>query len=55
MVAPLFNLLIGKNEEIRTREDLELPLIDLITIETATNYFSQQNKIGEGGFGPVYK
>ncbi|RZC46372.1 hypothetical protein C5167_039324 [Papaver somniferum] len=45
----------GKNEEIRTQEDLELPLIDLITIETATNYFSQQNKIGEGGFGPVYK
>ncbi|XP_026392412.1 G-type lectin S-receptor-like serine/threonine-protein kinase At4g27290 isoform X1 [Papaver somniferum] len=45
----------GKNEEIHTQEDLELPLIDLTTIETATNYFSQQNKIGEGGFGPVYK
>lgn len=24
-------------------------------IETATNYFSTANKIGEGGYGPVYK
>ncbi|KAJ8526622.1 hypothetical protein K7X08_029099 [Anisodus acutangulus] len=24
-------------------------------IETATNYFDQSNKIGEGGYGPVYK
>ncbi|PIN05590.1 Serine/threonine protein kinase [Handroanthus impetiginosus] len=36
-------------------EDLELPLFDLATILNATNYFSPQNKIGEGGFGPVYK
>ncbi|PIN27217.1 Serine/threonine protein kinase [Handroanthus impetiginosus] len=36
-------------------EDLELPVFDLVTILNATNYFSPQNKIGEGGFGPVYK
>ncbi|KAL8107291.1 hypothetical protein AgCh_023917 [Apium graveolens] len=36
-------------------EDLELPLIDLLTIEKATNYFSMNNILGEGGFGPVYK
>ncbi|KAL8128383.1 hypothetical protein AgCh_015101 [Apium graveolens] len=36
-------------------EDLELPLIDLLTIEKATNYFSVNNILGEGGFGPVYK
>lgn len=24
-------------------------------IETATDYFAQANKIGEGGYGPVYK
>ncbi|KAH0646980.1 hypothetical protein KY284_034864 [Solanum tuberosum] len=24
-------------------------------IESATNYFAQSNKIGEGGYGPVYK
>lgn len=39
----------------RRNEDLELPLLDLITLETATNNFSHTNKIGEGGFGPVYK
>ncbi|KAM5586615.1 hypothetical protein ABKV19_005509 [Rosa sericea] len=37
------------------REDLELPLFDLITIANATNDFSSSNKLGEGGFGPVYK
>ncbi|XP_062082927.1 G-type lectin S-receptor-like serine/threonine-protein kinase At4g27290 [Humulus lupulus] len=36
-------------------EDLELPLFDLHTISTATNNFSERNKLGEGGFGPVYK
>ena len=29
---------------------------DLSTFRTATNkYFSNTNKLGEGGFGPVYK
>ncbi|PIM98910.1 Serine/threonine protein kinase [Handroanthus impetiginosus] len=37
------------------REDLELPLFDLGTIAAATNHFSVENLIGEGGFGPVYK
>uniref|UniRef100_UPI0005C8F3E7 G-type lectin S-receptor-like serine/threonine-protein kinase At4g27290 n=1 Tax=Fragaria vesca subsp. vesca TaxID=101020 RepID=UPI0005C8F3E7 len=37
------------------REDLELPLFDLTTIANATNNFSSSNKLGEGGFGPVYK
>ncbi|KAI3912732.1 hypothetical protein MKW92_039044 [Papaver armeniacum] len=43
------------NADERQKEDLELPLFDLITIETATNNFSHTNKIGEGGYGPVYK
>ncbi|XWS09903.1 hypothetical protein CRYUN_Cryun39dG0029600 [Craigia yunnanensis] len=37
------------------KEDLELPLFDFATIARATNNFSAQNKIGEGGFGPIYK
>lgn len=37
------------------KEDLELPFFDLPTIAKATNNFSMDNKIGEGGFGAVYK
>jgi hypothetical protein len=34
---------------------LELPLFQFTTIAKATNGFSFNNKLGEGGFGPVYK
>ncbi|XP_061336850.1 G-type lectin S-receptor-like serine/threonine-protein kinase At4g27290 [Gastrolobium bilobum] len=37
------------------QEDLELPLFNLATIVHATNNFSTDNKLGQGGFGPVYK
>ncbi|XP_061350020.1 G-type lectin S-receptor-like serine/threonine-protein kinase At4g27290 [Gastrolobium bilobum] len=37
------------------QEDFELPLFDLATIVNATNNFSTESKLGEGGFGPVYK
>jgi hypothetical protein len=37
------------------KEDMELPIFDLATIVTATDNFSNYNKLGEGGFGPVYK
>ena len=33
----------------------ELPFFSLIKIAEATNNFNIDNKIGEGGFGPVYK
>lgn len=42
-----------KNES--SKEDLELPTFDLATILDATDNFSLNQKIGEGGFGPVYK
>ncbi|KAJ0256791.1 G-type lectin S-receptor-like serine/threonine-protein kinase [Hirschfeldia incana] len=41
-------------EEDQGRE-WELPLFELNTIVTATNNFAFLNKLGEGGFGPVYK
>jgi hypothetical protein len=33
----------------------ESPHIDLASILAATNNFSDSNKLGQGGFGPVYK
>jgi len=36
-------------------EDFEQPLFDLASVEHATNYFSNHNKLGEGGFGQVYR
>ncbi|XP_016460247.1 G-type lectin S-receptor-like serine/threonine-protein kinase At4g27290 [Nicotiana tabacum] len=36
-------------------EDFELPLFDLFILTKATDNFSFENKIGEGGFGQVYK
>ncbi|GAY52981.1 hypothetical protein CUMW_146070 [Citrus unshiu] len=35
-------------------EDLELPLFELAAISNATDNFSINNKLGEGGFRPVY-
>ncbi|CAL5095567.1 unnamed protein product [Urochloa decumbens] len=40
------------DEEMRSSESL---LYDLNTLRAATNNFSEENKLGEGGFGPVYK
>lgn len=33
----------------------ELRVIDLATIRAATNEFSDVNKLGQGGFGTVFK
>ncbi|KAJ4823215.1 hypothetical protein Tsubulata_013989 [Turnera subulata] len=44
-----------KSRTEETKEDLELPMFDLTTIVSATDNFSSGNKLGEGGFGPVYK
>ena len=36
------------------RDDLDLPLFDLPTLHQATENFAKKNKIGQGGFRPVY-
>ncbi|CAI9756911.1 unnamed protein product [Fraxinus pennsylvanica] len=36
-------------------KDYELPLFRTSTISKATNNFSANNKLGQGGYGPVYK
>ncbi|KHN19795.1 G-type lectin S-receptor-like serine/threonine-protein kinase SD1-1 [Glycine soja] len=40
---------------ILRREDMDLPTFELSAIAKATDNFSSRNKLGEGGFGPVYK
>ncbi|XP_010538687.1 PREDICTED: receptor-like serine/threonine-protein kinase SD1-8 isoform X2 [Tarenaya hassleriana] len=37
------------------REEIELPLFELEVIAMATENFSDSNKLGQGGFGSVYK
>ncbi|OMO99887.1 S-locus glycoprotein [Corchorus olitorius] len=34
---------------------IDVPFLDFETILTATDNFSDENKLGKGGFGPVYK
>ncbi|PNX73071.1 G-type lectin S-receptor-like serine/threonine-protein kinase [Trifolium pratense] len=43
-----------EGEYERHENDMDLPLLNLSTIIIATDNFSEKNKIGEGGFGPVY-
>ncbi|KAH1247648.1 G-type lectin S-receptor-like serine/threonine-protein kinase [Glycine max] len=50
------NVSVVKKDEAGGQEDsMELPLFDLATLVNATNNFSPDNKLGQGGFGPVYK
>ncbi|KAJ0971575.1 hypothetical protein J5N97_019534 [Dioscorea zingiberensis] len=42
-------------DEYRPLTSNELPFMDLATIQAATGNFADENKLGEGGFGPVYK
>ncbi|XP_038981780.1 receptor-like serine/threonine-protein kinase SD1-8 isoform X1 [Phoenix dactylifera] len=44
-----------RNNEYKDGKDWDLPLFDLGTIIAATDNFSIENKLGKGGFGPVYK
>ncbi|KAK3431942.1 hypothetical protein EUGRSUZ_E04182 [Eucalyptus grandis] len=50
----MFEVIKGKSgaKELTTVESLQF---DLATIQAATNYFSQENKLGEGGFGEVFQ
>ncbi|GLT51481.1 hypothetical protein SLA2020_248880 [Shorea laevis] len=47
-----------KENEIKNEgqdEDMELPVFQLAIISPATDNFLLSNKLGQGGFGPVYK
>nr|XP_043620381.1 uncharacterized protein LOC122592255 [Erigeron canadensis] len=42
-------------EDVLSQESFELPTYEFKQIIAATDNFSFRNKLGEGGFGPVYK
>ncbi|PIN13317.1 Non-specific serine/threonine protein kinase [Handroanthus impetiginosus] len=48
-------LRLKKRATKQKNEDFELPSFKMVAIAAATNNFSSENLIGEGGFGPVYK
>ncbi|KAK4255696.1 hypothetical protein QN277_008661 [Acacia crassicarpa] len=50
----LKTLIAGNNEE-GYEGNMEQRIYDLAVIVNATNNFSLENKLGEGGFGPVYR
>ncbi|GLT31621.1 hypothetical protein SLA2020_063470 [Shorea laevis] len=45
----------GKYYNKFQKEEMELPVFEPAMISFATNHFSLTNKLGQGGFGPVYK
>ncbi|KAJ4718603.1 Receptor-like serine/threonine-protein kinase [Melia azedarach] len=48
--------LTERNESVKGRKkEVELPQFSFASVSTATDNFSAANKLGEGGFGPVYK
>ncbi|TYG71848.1 hypothetical protein ES288_D05G432100v1 [Gossypium darwinii] len=49
------NFLGSENPRKRKRKDAPFPLFSFDSISLATDNFSSENKLGEGGFGPVYK
>lgn len=44
-----------KNKQRRDIKNSELQFFSFESIVSATNSFSDKCKLGEGGFGPVYK
>ncbi|PHT87237.1 hypothetical protein T459_09343 [Capsicum annuum] len=48
-------ILKKKKRKMSFKDDLDLLLFSLSTLNKATPNFSVKNKIGEGGFGSVYK
>jgi hypothetical protein len=47
---------MNANNNMKKKEkDFELPLFSYESVSIATNHFSAVNKLGEEGYGPVYK
>ncbi|XP_059661971.1 G-type lectin S-receptor-like serine/threonine-protein kinase At4g03230 [Cornus florida] len=49
------DLISSREFEEEDKQGIDVPFFDLESILTATENFSEANKLGQGGFGPVYK
>ena len=51
------NITVSLHDHVQRDDSLnaDLPTIPLSVIQQTTNHFSGSSKLGEGGFGPVYK
>ncbi|GAU21485.1 hypothetical protein TSUD_242080 [Trifolium subterraneum] len=58
LASRVYGLLLFPKWQVYSRlrkEDMDLPVFDFSILVKASNNFSSVNKLGEGGFGPVYK
>ena len=46
---------MGSSEFKEDEKGIDVPFFDLESILLVTNSFSDANKLGQGGYGPVYK
>ncbi|XP_039014107.1 G-type lectin S-receptor-like serine/threonine-protein kinase B120 [Hibiscus syriacus] len=44
-----------QRRQVEHEKEVEIPLFSFSSVSAATDNFSFSNKLGEGGFGPVYK
>ncbi|TYI42237.1 hypothetical protein ES332_A01G084000v1 [Gossypium tomentosum] len=52
---PTKNEQSGVKQLQKHKKEVEIPIFSFSSVSAATNNFSLSNKLGEGGFGPVYK
>ncbi|CAO2842764.1 unnamed protein product [Amaranthus hypochondriacus] len=45
----------SRHEDVTSREFGDLPMFEFEKLANATDNFQEKNKLGKGGFGPVYK
>ncbi|XP_020237913.1 receptor-like serine/threonine-protein kinase SD1-7 [Cajanus cajan] len=55
MKAESSDLTEGQRGAKVEKKEVKLPLFSFVSVAAATDNFSDANKLGEGGFGPVYK
>ena len=54
-LAPAKNKQSEEKRQQKHKKEMEIPLFSFSSVSAATNNFCVSNKLGEGGFGPVYK